>query len=484
PALPVREARLEDFDEDAGQWNALLFQESAQYIDPMALFEAAGRLLADGPASLIVIDEFALRRQKAEHTGLHQLEHFCALAERFGWRLTAQQDLSSEVQPTVGYLRRATDAHRARLIDELGVSAEMLDGLQDSNARYAALYAAGVYGYALLRFERSGRALERVATIDAGGATALRDLFGKVFGHAMTREHQHWKYGDGRGTGVGLVRDGQLLAHYGGLSREAVFRGQRVRACQVCDVMVAKEARHALTRRGPLHKVTASFLERQIGWGLPHLIGYGFPTDRAFAAAEQLGLYASVDSMVRVCWPARRRPRFALTPVVQRLTDAAALEAPGPLARSVDACGQRMIDSLPDLTMAVRDARWLAHRYLRHPGFEYEVWLLRRRLAQNPIGVVVLRRHEQHLEWVDALAPVSDWQALLAHARHRATELGLPGVEAWITRSQQRRLVDLDGAATVADLGIQVPTNTHTAGPDPRDLRDTWLLMAGDTDFR
>ena len=40
----------------------MLLQESAQYIAPQALFDAADRLLVHDRATMLVMDEFALRR--------------------------------------------------------------------------------------------------------------------------------------------------------------------------------------------------------------------------------------------------------------------------------------------------------------------------------------------------------------------------------------------------------------------------------------
>ena len=332
----------------------------------------------------------------------------------------------------------------------------------------------------------------RLVSVDAARSAAMRRLFAEVFGHALGAEQWHWKYADGRGLGLGLARDVaggaapdvELLAHVGGLTREVVLGGQRVRALQLCDVMVASAARRSLARNGPLRQLTAHMLETQIGWAAPHAIGYGFPTERAFAVAERLGLYAKVDGMVCVGWSAESAAIEGWALSSQRLTDAAAVER-GPLAATLDGLGQAMIDSLPGLTQCVRSAAWVAHRYLRHPSFEYEVHLLRRRWSRRPLGVLVLRRHETHLEWVDTLAAVGDWESVRRAACRRAQALQLPQVEAWITRSQQQRLLALaPGQASVRALGIDIPANVHTAGPGVEALRDRWLLMAGDTDFR
>ncbi len=245
--------------------------------------------------------------------------------------------------------------------------------------------------------------------------------------------------------------------------------------------MVDVSARSALTRGGPLQRTTATFLDSHIGWGKQHLLGFGFPTVRAMGAAEHLGLYAAVDEMVCASWPARSEGAGLST--TGQLLDLEALD--GPDAAVVDTLWHDMVGEFPQAILGVRDAAWLRHRYLNHPRFQYEIWLQRRRLTRRPLGVVVLRRHEQHLEWVDVVAAPAAWAGLLALARQRAAALDLPTVEAWVTQSQQHLLQAL-AAQDVAlrSLGIRVPANSHAPGPDVDSQRGRWLLMAGDTDFR
>ena len=485
-AVHVECARLEDFSTGAGSWNAMLFQESAQYIEPLALFMAAERLLTRGPATLVVMDEFALKREDESHWGLHLLPHFIAMANRFGWRLVQHADLSREVQPTLDYLLRTIAPRHAELRGQLGLDDQALAGLDSALRRSQRLYRDGFSGYALLRFEREAPAEEQVLRVGPGDAASVRGLFHEVFGHPLSPEEWHWKYGDGRGTAVALLKGGRWLGHYGGLTRDVLDRGQPAKACQVCDVIVHPDARASLSRRGPLHKMTATFLESEIGWGLRHRVGFGFPTDRAFGIAQRLGLYFAVDQMLCAHWPAAPAASSS-TPArlgpLQPLS-AADLALGAALAQAVDALWRAMAAAFNTQVLGVRDAAWLRHRYLNHPRMRYEVLLLRSRWWRRPLGVVVVRRHESHLEWVDVVAPPAAWPALLQTTRAHAAGAGLQRVDAWITASQRHLLDGLAPDVGWRPLAIDVPGNAHSPGPDADDQRGRWLLMAGDTDFR
>lgn len=420
---------------------ACCFEHCLREVNGLALLAAADRLLAAAPSTLWLLDSFVAVQEAAAPAAMPSLAGFLALAKRMGWRAVQQQDLG-----------RPPGA------------------------------AAGCHDW-LLQFEREAAPRATLVPVAGGERDAMQALFSAVFGHPLSAQEWDWKYRAGGGRGVGLVQDGELVAHYGGMPREVMFKGRPAMACQVCDVMVAPQARSALTRRGPLQQITATFLEMQIGWGLPHLLGFGFPTDRHFEAADRLKLYASVDSMVCASWPAAASSLpFSMT---KRMLAEADLAPGSRVAAGVDGLWQAMAAAFPQLIVGLRDARWLRHRYLQHPRFRYELVLLRRRWSRRCVGLAVLRQHETHLEWVDAVAEPGHWRSLLALVRDEAAARGLPRVEAWITASQQALLQGLSPAdCTWRPLGIQVPANVHTPGPAVEEQRHAWLLMAGDTDFR
>ena len=479
--LPVMEARFEGFEHAAGDWDALLFLESAQNVEPLALFESADRLLRTDCASIVIMDEFALKRDSAEHWGRHHLGDFRALAARFGWELVHLDDLSGQARPTLDYMLGAVEAQRQRLMADLGVTAQQLDALSASNRRNQELYEQGVYGYALMRFERRHQGSDRLVEVGSKQAPAMQMLFREVFGKTMTPQQWSWKYGQGRGMAVGLARGERLIAHYGGVTRRLQYFGEPALGCQVCDVMVDKRAREALTRRGPMHKVGATFLEAQIGWGLPHLVGFGFPNDRHLGVAQRLGLYAEVDAVVCLTWPASS----GMAPgVACELLGTEGGVLPRRQCKVIERLWTAMAASFPDCVLGVRDAEWLQHRYLQHPEHRYDVVLVRRRWTLRPVGVLVLRQHERHLELLDLLAAPEHFAALVAVARARAATAGLDHLNCWVTASRKHLFEAIDAPElAVTDLNIRIPANVHTAGPSAEALRGRWFLMAGDADF-
>ena len=426
---------LQGFNEDRGHWGALLLWHGGAAVDAIDFFAAVERLLHPGQASVFVVDRFVTARETADQGDCHQLDHFIALAARNGWKLAWQQ------QSTLDALR-------------------VLAGLH---------------------FERRPGPRDTVARIDAGLAPAMRELFCRVFGHEMSAQHWQWKYGEGRGSGVALARDGRLVAHFAGLSRQVLRQGVVESAWQIGDVMVAADANRALVRNGPLMKVAASFIEAEVGWGRSHRFGFGFPSDRHYQVAERLGLYTAVDALVRVVWPARAVSDPG--PALQWLAPAG-----GPFAAAesdaVDACWQAMAEGFADAVLGVRNAAWLSYRYLQRPLVQYRVGLVREHAGGSALGAIVLREHESHLDLLDLVGAPAHFGALVEAACVQAGACGRPRVDLWLTRSQLQRLPQAcRDAATVHDLGITVPANVHTPGVPALALRDRWFLLGGDADF-
>ncbi len=484
--------RYEDFSEglgvdgQAGKWDAILFQESAQYINDLDLFDQADRLLGER-GEIIVMDEFMLCRD-AESTGhLHYLEHFLCLAERFGFTVSTQLDLSVKAAHTVDWLLAAVDRNALTLQAELGVSVEQLAALNASNLVYREQYGAGRYGYFLLRLTRGARPqwlLGRVAGGQRQGE--MRQLFADVFGHDMSPEHWQWKYGDGHGLGIGVWRTDtaagtQMVAHYGGVSRDILLFGKPAKALQCGDVMVAEQGRRSLSRRGPVFLAAATCLEQSIGYGTPHLIAFGFPNDRAYRLPEQLGLYAESGRMVEAIWPSlASRPSllYAL-----REIDASDKS----LDCQLDACWAAMAADSRDLAIGVRDASYLRHRYMQHPDKQYRLFALKRRFGGAVLGVIVLRIVGEGAattcELLDAIGSVRLLPLLLHHARRLAASFGAAQLTAWLS-DNLRPYFGLPGDAEVHDLGIVIPGNAWTPGPPVTSLQGRWWLTGGDADFR
>jgi SAM-dependent methyltransferase len=137
--------RYEDYD--GGAVDTILFQESAQYIGSDAIFSRA-RTLAP---HVVVLDEFALEPLEMEGA-LHSRAGFLEAADRHGFRLIEEIDLSDQAAPTIDYFNIRLPRYREPLVADLGLTNEQVDDLIASGHRYRQLYRDGTYGYRLMQF--------------------------------------------------------------------------------------------------------------------------------------------------------------------------------------------------------------------------------------------------------------------------------------------------------------------------------------------
>lgn len=128
------------------RYDALLFQESSQYIDSEALF-AKAETLSD---HILIVDEFATRKLDTPGS-LHALDRFLEAAARHRYRVDEQLDLSTQAAPTMEYFASRIPEWRDRLIADLNLTDQQVDDLIASGTRYRELYASGTYVYRLLR---------------------------------------------------------------------------------------------------------------------------------------------------------------------------------------------------------------------------------------------------------------------------------------------------------------------------------------------
>jgi SAM-dependent methyltransferase len=147
-ALPVTCVAFENYPLP-DHFDAVLFQESSQYIDSQALFARARELTRH----VIVLDEFAL--QPLDHPGaLHAYDAFLDAARAHEFTLSEEIDLSAKAPQSVEYFMTRLPRYRDLLIRDLGLTSQQVDDLLESGRTYRELYRRGAYGYRLLVFRR------------------------------------------------------------------------------------------------------------------------------------------------------------------------------------------------------------------------------------------------------------------------------------------------------------------------------------------
>ena len=476
--LPLVEATYEGWTPppDAEPFDVILFQESAQYVGSLEIFDRALDLLKPGGA-VVILDEFAIQRTLLTPEPLHLYGHIVALAERLGFTKEVEQDFSTMAVHTVDAMLEMTRRHRATLEGELGVPGAMLDALDASNRAYQSAYAEGRFGYRLLVLRRSVEKGWRMRRITPELFPAFAELFRETFGHDMSLEHWLWKYGDNRGHGLGIWIDGQLAIHYGGISRPTLAFGHPTRLSLSGDLMARKGSQRSLGRQGPFFASAATMQEIYSGFGTEHLVAAGFPNAKAMRGPRLLGLYSeATDRVMELHWPAIAD---SSPPAARRLTDPGDAEA----RRQVDALWGQMAADLSAEVVAIRDWDSLVQRFLRHPEKVYELHLVHGPAEADALGLVVLRRTaEDAMELLDLVGPLAAMPTLVEAARRIAGAAGARDLWGWFAETcVATRIAGPD--CELRDIQVETPTTAWRPGIPAEEMRGRVWLTGGDADF-
>lgn len=463
-------SRFEDFDGQPNGFDVILFQESSQYIDPLVIFGKALDLLADN-GHLIILDEVALKRTEFGHEGLHLLQTLLHLSGCFGFEVLERIDLSAKAAPTLDYLLQVVDKHRERIILDLGCPTEQIDALNASNRRYREKYQEGRFGYAFLHFQKANMPRWRLTYGGEACSDAMRTLFRNVFGHEMSVGLWQWKYSHPRGRSIVAWKNGEMVAHYGGIARTVDFFGEPRTAIQIVDVMVDPSERGVLAKKGSFYRTASTFFELNVGYGREYAASFGFPNERAMRLARTLGLYGEIDRIAELSWPVARHRDWWTTGRAIGAGD----------ARWVNSVWEQMRADLKHAIVGVRDWDYIQYRYLNHPAITYDVIGVSSRLGR-PLGVVVLKREGSRWELMDVIGALRNFPRLIRFARGFAGKSGAKQIYGWIADSFSRHFKD--AGADIKDIGVSVASNISVFGPSIAEMERRWWLVSGDTDFK
>jgi hypothetical protein len=237
--------------------------------------------------------------------------------------------------------------------------------------------------------------------------------------------------------------------------------------------MVHPKFRHLQPRHGVFQQIAERFLRTQIGFDTPYRLGFGFPSQRAFKLAERLNLYAPVDSMVQLIWPCP----VTLEGYLSRSRAITCADAP-----VIDQLSDSMHRSFGASILGKRSWSFLESRYLTHPQHAYLCRLIVSHISQRPLGVLVLKAHENRvIEWVDVIAPREQLKTMLHAALRFARGAQWTHLYTWITKSHHD-LFDVC-QPEVKSLDIVIPAYVSLQAPSTRDIMNAWFLMSGDCDF-
>lgn len=326
--------------------------------------------------------------------------------------------------------------------------------------------------------EATGQVAEQLAigTLDAAAQPAFQALFAEVFGNPLSPAMRQWKYGDGHGLSIGAWQEQRLVAHCGIFYRDVLVGGVARRIGQLGDLMAAADKAGGLARRNsPFFRLIRAVLAQLAGPDNPDSLAFGFPSERAMRLGERLGVFASIDQMVELQFPAQ--PASWLADRRRQL-----LAADADFMRLADGLWAAMAADLGDAMVGVRDGAYLSRRYFAHPEHQYRLVEVRPFLSAKPLGLIVLRALGGGWELSDLLGPLEHLPRLLRAAQAEVAALGGHGFALWLTEAYARRYAHL--ASSCQPLEFRIMANPLGSAELRQRFDRRWWLTSGDTDYR
>ena len=490
--FPEQQDTAQSSNSGGRNFDCVLFAGTYAYLEQLAIFNRCRELLVPG-GQLHLFGEYLADDSKIEHSSLTNLSSLRQLSARLGFQRKAETDLSASALHSVALVLPLLNKHAAAVCAALSLDAGMLQQARNVLHKMSLELQTGRRVYQLRQWtladisttvkeaDQSGEYTQaEFGDIHSFPVDEISQLFEKSFEKSFDTALWNWKYqsGDGKCVVARISRGDEIVAHYGGAPRNILYFGQTAKAIQVCDVMVLPEKRRQYGKSSLFFKVAATFLEREIGNTVNHLLGFGFPNQSTMNIATRLGLYEKTDDFVQIAFSqataSQAEPHF----VEFDAADALQLQ-------EIDRLWAAMVKGFTGGIVGIRDAAYIKYRYADHPGAakgQYRGLLLHFGVSGEVLAFVVLKQHGDSQLLLDLICATENFPAAIS-AVNQLVRVNYPGhsLLLWLTRGWLGSL-PLEGAI-VKELNIEIPCNSWNPGPAAADLYGKWWLTAGDMDF-
>ena len=459
---------------ESDDFDVLVIEGSYHYLQQVDLLQKCKELMVDG-GSLIILGEFLEDDSEKIHSALPNRSSLTRLSDRLGFELVSETDLTLDAIESVDVFKKILKQETAFPKDE--DQALIFNLLDDAESEFS----RGRRCYKLFRFikvlkQAGDYALAHYGDVESFDHQEICELFEKSFETAFDHEIWRWKYelGNGKCVVARSEPSGPIVSHYGGAPRQINYFGKMDKAIQVCDVMVLPEVRLQYGKNSLFFKTAATFLEREIGNTVDHLLGFGFPNKKAMNIALRLGLYEKTDDFLEFIFPIADTK----SSVEYKLLDIDSKNLAHQSA--VDRLWDSMSPAFENGIIGVRNWEYVKYRYFDHPrGISGEFKRFFLSDTQGDIcAAFFLKEHDQCNLIMDIICPFKDITRYILKLSLLLHEVRL---KIWITKGWSKTL---EVAGIIEnDLGIEIPSNYWNPGPSSEILCEAWWLTAGDMDF-
>lgn len=463
---------------------AMIVEGSISRLDQLGVLSQARETLVDN-GFLFLFGEYVDDDSATKYSALANISSLHRQTERLGFAINEETDYSADALSCIRSLLNFVQASPDALAQELGLESSELNALVVELTLIAQEFESGRRCFRLFVMQKQENPAGEYAGAEYGDIKSfdpaeIKDLFEASFGVDFDPKLWHWKYNLGGGVCVVARAEpgGTIVSHYGGAPRKINYFGKPSWALQSCDVMVLPEMRRQYGRNSLFFKTAATFLEREEGNIADHLLGFGFPNQKAMNIALRLNLYEKTDDFIEVGFS------LAAEPDPDYIFEAVDIEE-ADHCQLIDGLWHSMSGQFEEGIIGIRDSAYVRYRYFDHPfaaSGQYRAFLVKNTETSQVEAFVVLKNHDEGLLLMDMICDQEQFLRMLDITNALvARESDSGSLKFWITRGWQKRLQLPD--SSVKELGIEIPCNSWNPGPSAETLYGAWWLTAGDMDF-
>ena len=464
---------LESFNSD-NKFDLVLIEGTYHYLQQLPLLSKARELLYES-GRVLMFGEYLDDDSKRERSSIPNLSSMRQLSERLGFSILEELNFTADAGNSLGQIshiaaNQSSNFESSEEFEDLVSEIKKIKLEIDSKRRCFKVFCLGK-----AKDPRDQYALAEYDIINSFDPPEVSELFEKSFNTQFNVDVWQWKYelGDGKCVIARESKGGDIVSHYGGIPRHIQYFGEPNIAIQPSDVMVLSEVRRHYGKSSLFFKTAATFLEREIGNTVNHLLGFGFPNRKAMNIAIRLGLYEKTDDYVELVFPKAEGETDSLQLVPIDIRDQQHQS-------SIDSLWDSMKRGMTHGIVGDRHWRYIKYRYFDHPFSQMDLYrcVFLSNKEKEPLAAIFLKEHEQRMLIMDVICGVDRMKEVIANLNLLLSDLEL---KIWITKGW---IESLRTETTIENnLGIEIPCNSWNPGPSSELLYGAWWLTAGDMDF-
>ena len=298
-------------------------------------------------------------------------------------------------------------------------------------------------------------------------------LYEKSFGSSIDGAMWRWKYNNGKGGGFVACEGEDIIAYYGGIGRNLFVKDNLLKCVQISDTMVDPAKRGIFKKNGVFASTANKFINSYTGSDKKYKFSFGFPAQRHAQLGERLGIYSIVDKLTQSIW--QTHDKKSLFYFITTLDGSE-------VKHFLPNIWNKMKKSFSGNIIGEKSVDFVEDRYIQHPLFEYKFFALKSRFWYKPLSILVAREHlgDMSVEILDIIGDKKAFHKSLELLLGHYGSMGFKSLFLWGTPAVYEHLPFSENSSEVCKVCI---TNNNLSY-EVDNLKDCWVMMGGESDFR